>query len=143
MTTVDRFWANIQVEPNTGCWLWSGWVTDKGYARFRDCGQKVRVHRWAYEHFRGPIPDGLVIDHLCNTPSCVNPAHLEPKTSRENILRGHGATAVHARKTHCPQGHPYDEENTYRPPNGQRKCRGCRRANTISRRVSAVKAVLL
>lgn len=81
------------------------------------------AHRVAYEEIMGPVPEGLELDHLCRTRSCVNPSHLEPVTHRENMNRGDVATR---RKTHCPKGHPYDEENTgiY---NGYRNCRACAR----------------
>lgn len=60
-----------------------------------------------------PIPDGLVLDHLCRNRACINPNHLEPVSTRVSILRGEGVMARHARKTHCPHGHPYDEPNTW------------------------------
>ena len=91
------------------------------------CG-KVRYgpHRFAYELLVGPIPKGLTIDHVkskeCISTLCVNPAHLEAVTLRENILRGNGLAAMNAKKTHCPQGHPYDYVNSA----GARGCSICR-----------------
>jgi hypothetical protein len=70
----------------------------------------------------------LQIDHLCRVRHCVNPAHMEPVTPRENILRSPVAlAAINARKTHCPQGHPLSGANLYRTPQGFRACRECRR----------------
>jgi len=85
------------------------------------------VHRIAYEFALGPIPDGLTLDHLCRNTICCNPAHLEPVTLRVNTLRGTSPIADNARKTHCKNGHPFDEANTYNPPKQptHRHCRIC------------------
>ena len=133
MSNLDaRFRQKIQVVGD--CWEWTG-STSQGYGRFRADGRSVFVHRWAYERFRGPIPAGLTIDHLCRNRRCANPDHLEPVTNRENVLRGEGITAQHARKTHCPQGHEYTPENIYSwpgRPNG-RLCRECMRVKGRSK----------
>jgi hypothetical protein len=84
MTAADKFWANVAPDAADACWLWTGHL-HKGYGRF---GQ-VLAHRWAYEHLRGDIPRGLTIDHLCFTPTCVNPWHLEPVPQTENTRRMH------------------------------------------------------
>ena len=112
--------------PTLGrCWLWTGHALKGGYRQINVKGRTMLAHRWAYELLVGPIPDGLTLDHLCRNPSCVNPRHLEPVTMRENNLRGLGVSGVNARKTHCKHGHPYDERNTYKMPNGGRDCRVC------------------
>lgn len=85
----------------------------------------LMVHRIAYELAVGPIPVGLVIDHLCRNHSCINPEHLEPVTNVENVMRGESAWARNARKTHCKRGHEFTDENTIRR-NGTRSCRQCR-----------------
>lgn len=112
--------------PTLGwCWLWCGGSRLKGgYVQTSFGGRRLLVHRWAYELLVGPIPEGLTIDHLCRSPSCVRPSHLEPVTRRENNLRSNNVGGVNARKTHCPAGHPYDETNTihYRD---MRYCRPC------------------
>jgi hypothetical protein len=110
----------------TPCILWTGWIGAKGYGQFRIGRRIVLAHRAAYEAERGPIPAGLVIDHLCRTPACVNVNHMEAVTKRENTLRGIGPSAMHALKTHCPKGHAYTESNTYIYRN-QRTCRACNR----------------
>ena len=85
-STLDRFVA--KVERTEDCWLWTGASTALGYGQFSGGqGRLVYAHRWSYEHHVGPIPEGLVIDHLCQTPSCVNPEHLEPVTQAENVRR--------------------------------------------------------
>lgn len=112
----------------TGCWLWTRHVGKDGYAKVPFRASCRGAHRWAYELLRGPVPDGLQLDHLCRVRSCVNPAHLEPVTARENTLRGKTITARNATTTHCPQGHPYDARNTW-VHKGYRHCRECRRLN--------------
>jgi hypothetical protein len=81
----------------------------------------------------GAVPEGLELDHLCRVRGCVNPKHLEPVTHRENLMRGESWSAVNARKTHCPEGHPYDETNTYIDGKGRRRCRECARAYDLRR----------
>lgn len=124
-----RFWRKVD---KTGvCWEWTGWRDSDGYGKFG--GRRLltnRAHRLAYELVVGPIPDDLPLDHLCRNPGCVNPAHLEPVTHRENILRGVGRTAQNARKTHCAKGHPYDEVNTIWRKSGGRRCRQCHNASS-------------
>lgn len=121
-----RFWS--YVDKSGECWLWTGALTHDGYGRFRLGYDHVMAHRWAYEHEIGPIPEGLVLDHVvargCSHRNCVRPAHLEPVTDQENLLRGDTFIAENAAKTECPSGHPYDEENTIRR-NGRRVCRAC------------------
>lgn len=120
-TVDERFWA--KVEKTEGCWLWTA-SQDNGYGNFWSGTRQMRAHRWSYERLIGPVPDGLELDHLCRVRHCVNPDHLEPVTHRENSRRG-VVGWNNASKTHCPQGHPYDERNTrYRGPDG-RSCRIC------------------
>ena len=114
----------------TGCIEFTGSKAQGGYGHLRnpDGPGLVVAHRASYELLVGPIPDGLVIDHLCRNTACVNPGHLEPVTTRTNVVvRGTGPTAINARKSHCPLGHPLDAENTYKRPNGRRECRTCKR----------------
>jgi hypothetical protein len=101
------------------CIVWTGGKNDQGYGHVNVNGRRIYVHRLSYELHVGPIPDGLVIDHLCRNRACVNHHHLEPVTAAENTRRG--AAAI----THCPQGHAYDEANTRRRPDGRRGCRRC------------------
>ncbi len=87
----------------------------------------MRAHRFAFEMARGPVPEGLQLDHLCRVRHCVNPGHLELVTSRVNTLRGTSFSAVNATKTHCPKGHPYSTENTHTDASNKRHCRVCNR----------------
>ena len=114
--------------PTTACIEWDGYIDNEGYGRTMDGGAWDRAHRVVWREANGPIPDGLVIDHLCRNRSCVNTRHMELVTSVENSRRGFGASAVNARKTHCIHGHPFDEANTYVPADGSRRqCRTCNR----------------
>jgi len=122
----DCFWSKVIPEPNSGCWLWTGGGNGKGYGIVHGRSSRV-AHRFSYEMLVGPVPEGLQLDHLCRQRCCVNPAHLEPVTSRENTLRGVGPSAKAARVTACPFGHPYDAENVI-TSDGDRRCRTCRRA---------------
>lgn len=133
-----RFWPKVNKEGpiwnGSHCWLWTASLNWQGYGKFGR-GKKgegwERAHRTAYHLLVGEIPDGLELDHLCRNRRCVNPSHLEAVTHRVNELRGIAPMAILAAKTHCPQGHPYDEANTYLyKATGKdfpaRQCRICR-----------------
>jgi hypothetical protein len=128
----DRFWANVVKGAEGDCWIWTGGKAGgTGYGQIHAGGCSHLAHRFAYELLVGPIPSGLTLDHVkargCTSRACVNPAHLEPVTNRENILRGDGASARAARVTHCPHGHPYNAENTALKADGSRRCKTCHR----------------
>lgn len=118
------------------CWLYAGYKNPDGYGViFCTVNGKTinhRAHRVTYENFVAPIPDNMVLDHLCRVRHCINPAHLEAVTDKENIMRGIGASAKNSVKTHCPNGHPYNNRNTYTHTsakgNKERYCRRCRDA---------------
>lgn len=114
------------VAPEGDCWIWTGTTDRVGYGTFWDGARQVKAHRWSYEHHRAEIPEGLQLDHLCRTPSCVNPWHLEPVTPRVNTRRGTSPIAANATKTHCKHGHEFTPANTAVVPGG-RKCIECRR----------------
>lgn len=111
-----------------GCWVWIASRTSGGYGKAWRAGRTVLAHRLAYETTHGPIPSGMQLDHLCRNRACVNPSHLEPVTARVNTLRGTSGAAQNAVKTHCPQGHAYDETNTGRNA-GSRYCKPCQAAH--------------
>ncbi len=135
-----RLWP--RVNKTETCWLWTAGLDAHGYGLFSDIrmtnlrGRAARAaHRWSYEHFVGPVPEGLDLDHLCRVRNCVRPDHLEPVTRRENLLRSPlTRTTINAAKTHCPQGHEYTPENTYlRPDDGSRQCCKCRKMRNDAR----------
>lgn len=124
-----------RVEKNAdGCWYWTGRCTPGGYGSFKFEGKHLSTHRVSYELHIGPIPIGLHVDHLCRHRTCCNPLHLEPVTPAVNKARGIGFPGVNPLKTHCPQGHPYDDTNTITGRRGDgrtyRRCRICAYAAT-------------
>lgn len=123
-------WLIGQVDRggDDACWIWTGPTDGKGYGRASFDGVSVFAHHVALRFWTGSVvPAGMHTDHLCRTPLCCNPIHLEVVTPRENTLRGIGLAAENAVKTHCANGHEFDDENTYFEPGGKRHCRACQR----------------
>ncbi len=131
------------VPQENGCWEWQGAKTSAGYGNVKYQGKAQCVHVVVFEAIKGPVPEGLEIDHLCHTKACTvpqreclhrlccNPAHLEPVPHRVNVLRGTAGekiARISRNKTHCPKGHPYDEANTGRTHQGHRFCLECKRS---------------
>ncbi len=137
-SVVERFFKLIDMGPTRlGCWLWTGFRY-KGhrnpYGMFHIEGKLRRVHRVSYKIANGDIPDGFVIDHLCRNAICVNPTHLEAVTSRENTLRGIGASATNKRKILCKRGH----DNWRRREDGTRQCITCKKNTSAVRYQEAI-----
>lgn len=127
----NKFMSYVQVDEESGCWLWQGTLDRDGYGHYKEGNKFWQAHRYSYTHLCGEVPPSLVLDHkVCQNRRCVNPAHLEPITNRENILRGNGRGAINARKTHCWRGHPFDAKNTYHYK-GTRTCRKCNVIRTM------------
>lgn len=117
-----RFWP--KVVPTGFCWNWIAGSTHDGYGRIEIAGKKKLAHRLAYEYLVGPIPEGLVIDHLCRNRACVNPDHLEPVTVKVNTHRAMSPNLRAFRSGICKRGHRLDEGRIH-PVTGYRSCRVC------------------
>ena len=145
MTPDELFWA--KVDSNGSCWTWTACLSAEGYGMFRLKRRTRLAHRLAYEWLVGPIPLGLQLDHLCRNRACVNPDHLEPVTPKVNTQRSDAGKARGLQQrslTHCLRGHPFNDLNTYKTPDGRRNCRTCRALATAryhARRASNGEAV--
>jgi hypothetical protein len=134
---LEFYLANrIKVDDN-GCWLWTGQLEATGYVSVCIEYKRQKAHRWFYEQLVSPIPGGLTLDHLCRVRHCVNPAHLEPVTIRENLMRSTSFVAINAKKTHCIRGHELTGENLiYNQITNKRNCRTCcREADKLRQRI--------
>jgi hypothetical protein len=149
----ERLLSKLIITPS-GCLMWTGSLTPRGYGRIMVNGRRRPVHRVMWEMFEGQMPEGLEPDHLCHTNDkscrggdtclhrrCASIAHLEPVTGRENTLRSRSFAASNAAKTHCPLGHPYDDANTRICPGGGRSCRACDRERYRKEREALGKSV--
>jgi len=122
------FWSKVSPEPNSGCWLWAAATNTHGYGQFRIDKRQWPAHRYIYSILNGEPPSAMHIDHACRVTCCVNPAHLEAVTIRENARRGIKGVLT----THCPAGHEYTEANT-RTHAGRRHCKACASARGSAR----------
>jgi hypothetical protein len=124
----DSMWTDTLVE----CHTWHRGRTGSGYGAFSPTGRgsTIGAHVWSYIRAYGPIPEGLVVDHLCRVRHCVNPLHLEAVTQLVNTMRGETPAAKNAAKSHCVNGHEFTKENTAIYPSGKRtrrQCKACKR----------------
>ncbi|MUN41437.1 HNH endonuclease [Actinomadura litoris] len=136
---VDDFWSQVEKTHDYGCWLWTGKADPKGYGRWKS---KHLAHREAWRRERGPIPDGIWILHHCDTPPCVNPAHLYPGTVVENVRDAvaRGRAYRPPRKTHCPRGHAKEGDNlvvVHQQGREVHRCRTCENERSNRRQKEA------
>lgn len=129
-SATERFLEKVNMTKS--CWLWKAYIDSEGYAWFRWWGG-TKAHRFAYEKFVGKIPSDKVIDHICRVRHCVNPAHLQLLTNKENILIGVGSPAQNAKKTHCKRNHLLRGDNL-EIRDGRRCCLACRKQAGKERR---------
>jgi len=145
-TLRERLLSRLVIDPS-GCLLWTGRVEESGYAKISVKGRSCLVHRVMWELLEGPIAPGLELDHVkargCRHRHCASIAHLEPVTPRENTLRGNTLQAMHAAKTHCVHGHPFDLLNTMWLREGWRVCRTCNRERQHRWKASAPDSIFM
>jgi len=127
---IERF--EEKFKKSDGCWEWTSSLNNNGYGQFHYRKKNVYSHRFSYELYVGPIPNGMVLDHLCRNTKCLNPKHLEVVTQAVNMARGK-MFKYRSEKTECPSGHTYDAANT-RMYEGRRYCRACHRVRSKIRK---------
>lgn len=131
-------WGGRVLVAEQGCWLWTGYTVN-GYGRYQSGGKSHGAHRYVYEELIAPIPQGLVCDHLCRNPRCVNPTHIEPVTNRENVRRGvagHSVREYWKNSLTCTAGHPWTDQRPVFNHRGQRTCQICRNAKQSARNIA-------
>jgi hypothetical protein len=135
MTELELFMS--KVDTTNDCWAWTGVIDGKGYGKFTIKRKQLIASRYAYKAFVGDIPNGLFVLHKCDVRNCVNPEHLFLGTAKDNI---HDMVSkkrqANQKKTHCPAGHEYSEDNTYRYSYKKRNLRLCKQCLLNRRKAS-------
>lgn len=128
----SRFWDKT---APSDCIIWTGAVNAKGYACFAIDRVSHLAHRLAWEDARGPIPEGLTVDHLCRVRNCVKVEHLELVTVAENNRRARSVGGLRI-GDECLHGHRLTEGTVYQHPRGHIECRLCRRERNVRPRAA-------
>jgi hypothetical protein len=136
--TNEQFWSFVSKQEN-GCWLWIAGTDGQGYGVCKnESGRKVLAHRRAYALLKGGLSSKIILHHkkeICSSTLCINPDHLEKHTHSSHP---DGAVAWQRNKTHCKNGHPFNEENTYYPLRGGRACRTCDKLRHPGKKLSKI-----
>ena len=124
---VDRVLTKVEFDNENHCWNWIGAKNWLQYGVLYIKGKFYFAHRLSYMIFKGQIPNGLVLDHLCRNYSCINPDHLEAVTQGVNASRGTSFSAINKAKKYCPKGHLLEGDNLIKSDRdrGKRGCKKC------------------
>lgn len=134
-----RFWAKVDTAGPDDCWVWRGTLR-KGYGGFWNGGKVVGAHRLSVILSGRDIPEGMVVDHICRRPACVNPAHLRVVTVRENTIENSNSlSSQRSKSATCQYGHPLSGSNLGRTTSGHRRCIACNTRRCSERRAAARK----
>jgi hypothetical protein len=125
--TVERM-LRINVDRSSGdCWIWKSPIGHNGYGKAHIMSRAYLAHRVFYKHYKGDIPEGFQIDHLCKVRNCVNPDHLEAVPPHINNYRSESPCALNRLKDECKHGHLLSGDNLYVTKDGRRQCKTCLR----------------
>lgn len=134
----QHFWSRVDMSGGPdACWPWTKLISVHGYGAVSFCGVKLVAHRIAYEFSKGPIPDGLVVDHLCRNRRCQNPSHLDAVTSAQNTMRGESPKIVAYKSGKCMRGHSLDGAVIYKKGRCCKECQRIRESWRKARRQAA------
>lgn len=130
---LEQIFNRIEIEPNTGCWLWTGPYDKNGYGKMGYNYAHWRTHRLVFSLVNNITLDkNKLVCHRCDTPSCINPDHLflgSWKTNMEDKVSKGRLRNQNMEKTHCVHGHEFTAENTIldktRIGNIKRTCKIC------------------